>query len=316
MQPANSPDSCIWGVPESVYRAPPQDVGELRKRYMLHSHRFSLCRPVNLTIRILSASPKPGSNPPPHRQNSFNAPLMATPSSASPEHPKARTWLSNSWTVHTATGFSPSVFFLLNHLQSLSTYLTPSSLSSIFIALPHPPRSLNLSLPFWMNSLLFLSTAATTPHEFLITGDFNIHVDNPTDQLTSQFLTVLSSFNLTQQVDFPIHNKNHILWPCNNLLWFFPSTFPLYILVLSIWSLPHLHKTLCSQYTTFSSNLSLVQPSSIHRHQLIHFWSSIASTNHQSSYISRLSTHLLQHYSLLSTRQACSSHHEILQTQN
>ena len=54
----------------------------------------------------------------------------------------------------------------------------------------------------------FLSTAATTPHEFLITGDFNIHLDNPTDYYTSQFL---SSFNLTQHVNFPTHNKNHIL---------------------------------------------------------------------------------------------------------
>ena len=57
----------------------------------------------------------------------------------------------------------------------------------------------------------FLSFAATTPHEFLITGDFNIHLDNPTDHLTSQFLSLLSTFNLTQHVDFPTHDKNHIL---------------------------------------------------------------------------------------------------------
>ena len=47
------------------------------------------------------------------------------------------------------------IFLLLKHLQSLSTYLTPSFLFSIFIALRHPPHSLNLSLPFWMNSHLF-----------------------------------------------------------------------------------------------------------------------------------------------------------------
>jgi len=29
-------------------------------------------------------------------------------------------------------------------------------------------------------------------HEFIITGDFNIHVDNPADTLTSQFLSLLS----------------------------------------------------------------------------------------------------------------------------
>jgi len=53
----------------------------------------------------------------------------------------------------------------------------------------------------------FISFAATTPHEFMITGDFNIHLDNPTDHLTSQFLSLLSSFNLTQHVNFSTHNK-------------------------------------------------------------------------------------------------------------
>jgi len=53
--------------------------------------------------------------------------------------------------------------------------------------------------------------AATTPQEFIITGNFNLHLDNPSDHFTSQFLSVLSSFNLTQHVDFPTHNKSHIL---------------------------------------------------------------------------------------------------------
>ena len=37
----------------------------------------------------------------------------------------------------------------------------------------------------------FLSVAATTPHEFVVSGDFNIHLDNPSDHATSQFLSVL-----------------------------------------------------------------------------------------------------------------------------
>jgi len=57
----------------------------------------------------------------------------------------------------------------------------------------------------------FLSFAATTPHEFIITGDFSIHLHNPTDHLTSQFRSLLSSFNLIQHVNFPTHNKYHIL---------------------------------------------------------------------------------------------------------
>ena len=57
----------------------------------------------------------------------------------------------------------------------------------------------------------FLTTAATTPHEFLITGDFNFHVDDPTDSSALQFLSLLSSFNLSQHVSIPTHNKGHCL---------------------------------------------------------------------------------------------------------
>jgi len=42
----------------------------------------------------------------------------------------------------------------------------------------------------------FLSPAATTPHQFLITGDFNIPLDNASDNLTSKVLTLHSSFQL------------------------------------------------------------------------------------------------------------------------
>jgi len=44
-----------------------------------------------------------------------------------------------------------------------------------------------------------------------MTGDFNIHFDNASNNLTSQFLTLLSSFNLTQHVNFRTHDRNHTL---------------------------------------------------------------------------------------------------------
>jgi hypothetical protein len=43
------------------------------------------------------------------------------------------------------------------------------------------------------------------------TGDFNIHVDNPADSCTQQFLSVLSDANLTQHVTFPTHSHSHTL---------------------------------------------------------------------------------------------------------
>jgi len=56
-----------------------------------------------------------------------------------------------------------------------------------------------------------LSLATTTPHEFLITGDFNLHLDEPNNSQAQQFLSVLNSTNLTQHVSFPTHKDNHTL---------------------------------------------------------------------------------------------------------
>lgn len=56
-----------------------------------------------------------------------------------------------------------------------------------------------------------VSIAATTPHEFLITGDFNLHIDNSTDSHSQQFLTLLNNSNLTQHVSFPTHRCGHTL---------------------------------------------------------------------------------------------------------
>ena len=57
----------------------------------------------------------------------------------------------------------------------------------------------------------FISLAASTPHHFLITGDFNIHIDDPSDPNTKQFLLCLDNANLTQHVSFATHCHNHTL---------------------------------------------------------------------------------------------------------
>jgi len=105
---------------------------------------------------------------------------------------------------------SSRIILLSNHFLLPLNYRTLKYLSSTSIVPlpPHSPRNLSLSSSI---NLIFLSVAATTPHEFLITGDFSLHVDNPADNQISQFLAVLFSFNLTQHVDFPTHIKNHTL---------------------------------------------------------------------------------------------------------
>ena len=45
----------------------------------------------------------------------------------------------------------------------------------------------------------------------IITGDFNIHVDNPTHPHPHAFLDLLDSHHLTQHVHFPTHKRGHTL---------------------------------------------------------------------------------------------------------
>jgi len=51
---------------------------------------------------------------------------------------------------------------------------------------------------------------ASLPHNMVVLGDFNLHVDSDSSQ-TAQFLDILSSFNLRQNVDFPTHIHGHTL---------------------------------------------------------------------------------------------------------
>ena len=50
-----------------------------------------------------------------------------------------------------------------------------------------------------------LSIFATTPHPFLITGDFNIHIDDTTDNHSTSFMSLLSDVNFIQYVSWPTH---------------------------------------------------------------------------------------------------------------
>src|SRR6218665_3774003 len=106
---------------------------------------------------------------------------------------------------------SPGYSFLSFECASITLKL-PNSLLTIFNVY-RPPKSSPYSSPqlsSYKNSPP--SIAVTTPHEFILTGDFNIHVDDHSDSFAREFLALLSSTNLTQHVsNFPTHNKDHTL---------------------------------------------------------------------------------------------------------
>ena len=95
---------------------------------------------------------------------------------------------------------------------SAVTLKLPSSTLTIF-NIYRPPTSSKYSQPisvFLDEFQTFKSSSPTTPHEFIITGDFNIHLDDPLNS-SSQFTNLLSSTNLTQHVSGSTHIHNHTL---------------------------------------------------------------------------------------------------------
>jgi len=112
-------------------------------------------------------------------------------------------------------------------LSILITTVKSFELLKIPIVLPHfnlalyntyrPPQSNTKSRhsvtfsQFLEDFSTLISSVSTSPHEFLITGDFNIHVDDLTDSNAIQFLSLLDHANLTQHVSFPTHRHYHTL---------------------------------------------------------------------------------------------------------
>ena len=110
---------------------------------------------------------------------------------------------------------SPEQFCLPQYksFEAISITLACLSRHLTIFNIYRPPDSSNYSLPFpaFINEFTsFLNLAATVPH-FIITGDFNIHCNNPSDPHTAQFLSTLSDFNLTQHVTFPTQTSGNIL---------------------------------------------------------------------------------------------------------
>ena len=109
----------------------------------------------------------------------------------------------------------PSQTFKSFEMSSVTLKLFNSKLTVFNIYRPPPANTTTRkAVPFSLFLTEFdslLSLAATIPHEFVITGDFNLHIDNPSDSQTKQFLSVLDSTNLIQHVSFPTHRDHHTL---------------------------------------------------------------------------------------------------------
>ena len=77
-----------------------------------------------------------------------------------------------------------------------------------------PPTTSPYAKPFSVFLSEFsalLSSLTSSKSDYVITGDFNIHLDQPLDPLTQQFNSLLNSCNAVQHVNIATHSDNHTL---------------------------------------------------------------------------------------------------------
>ena len=77
----------------------------------------------------------------------------------------------------------------------MTIYRPPSSSTSVFM----------------QEFTSLIESLISSPSEFVITGDFNLHVDDPASPPAASFLSVLDHFGLSQHVTFPTHRAGHTL---------------------------------------------------------------------------------------------------------
>ena len=87
--------------------------------------------------------------------------------------------------------------------------LTSSSRSYFFLTVYRPPCSSKAD--FLSEFSLFLEDFASIASDFFILGDFNLHIDNPSDTYGSAFTTLLETFDLSQHISEPTHSSGHVL---------------------------------------------------------------------------------------------------------
>ena len=154
--------------------------------------------------------------------------LISTPRPVSPANLKQKIiGGGTAFLVHNSCTIisSSSQIFKSFEMSSITIKLLKSKLTVFNIYRNHylpntskksntPSKSSHDPVPFsdFLADLhILIATAATTPHDFIITGDFNLHIDNISDPRTQQFMSLLENSNLTQHVSFPTHQHGHIL---------------------------------------------------------------------------------------------------------
>ena len=82
----------------------------------------------------------------------------------------------------------------------------------IVVYRPPPSATNKLTTSLFLSEFItLLENLSITSGELLILGDFNLHVDKPSDPDASQFFNLLYAFGLTQHVRESTHTHGHTL---------------------------------------------------------------------------------------------------------
>ena len=127
--------------------------------------------------------------------------LISTPRPVSPNNQKKKiVGGGTAFLIHDSSTIvsTSSEIFKSFELSSITIKLLKSKLTVFNIYRNHYQTNTSTHDPvpfsdFLIDFQTFISTAATTPHDFLITGDFNIHTDNHSDLHSQQFLSLFST---------------------------------------------------------------------------------------------------------------------------
>src|SRR6266536_3185113 len=93
--------------------------------------------------------------------------------------------------------------------EAIAASFKISSSSFTILNIYRPP---DLSFPLFLSEFAhLLESLVPSKSELIITGDFNIHMDQQLDLHTISFNTLLSTFDLSQHVNFKTHTAGHTL---------------------------------------------------------------------------------------------------------
>jgi len=98
--------------------------------------------------------------------------------------------------------------------EAISASVKFSTCTLHVVSVYRPPTTSPYAKPFSVFLSEFsalLSSLTSSKSDYVITGDFNIHLDQPLDPLTQQFNSLLNSCNAVQHVNIATHSDNHTL---------------------------------------------------------------------------------------------------------